>query len=290
MRFRNWQWILDRESAQASGRPTFPHSIDGHTVPLNDTMASVKPIDKALALVDPQRCSITPEVSGGYVNVLAALPPASTIGARTMRTSFYPVFYERLRPLGLRLASGLSAPGRDGDRAQLSQRLGLTAGQSALDVGCGPGNFTGFLARAVGPSGVAVGLDASDSMLSKAVATNGAEAAYLRGDAESLPFQSDSFDAVCCLAALYLMNDPYAAIAESVRVLRPGGRIAILTSYSGSDPLTRFAMGVVDKTTGIRRFGRTDITNAFNQNGLIDVRQEIQGLAQAVWARKSDGA
>lgn len=251
-------------------------------------MASVKPIDKALALVDPQRCSIAPEVSGGYANVLATLPPASTIGARTMRTGFYPVFYERFRPLGLRLASGLSAPGRDGDRDQLLQRLSLNRGQAVLDVGCGPGNFTGFLGSVVGATGVAVGLDASDSMLTKAVATNGAEAAYVRGDAEALPFLSDSFDAVCCLAALYLMNDPYAAIAEAVRVLRPGGRLAILTSYSGSDPVTRFAMGVVDKTTGIRRFGRTDITAAFQRSGLIDVQQEIQGLAQSVWARKRE--
>lgn len=242
---------------------------------------------KLLELLDPGRCASQELTPRGYINVLNDVPQASTIGARAMRTGFYPVLYERMRPIGLRLASGLAAPGRDGDREQLLARLELTEGQTVLDIACGPGNFTAFLGGIVGDNGLAAGLDASDSMLAKAVATNQThQSAYIRGDAENLPFESECFDAACCLAALYLMNDPYAAIREAARVLRPGGRFAILTSYSGSDLLTRLAMTTVDKVTGIRRFGRDDITGAFRGAGLVNVHQDIQGLTQAVWGSK----
>ena len=52
----------------------------------------------------------------------------------------------------------------------------------------------------------------------------------VRGDATALPFRDASFDAVCCFAALHLFADPFAALDEMRRVLRPGGRIALMTS------------------------------------------------------------
>ena len=54
--------------------------------------------------------------------------------------------------------------------------------------------------------------------------------AYVRGDARDLPFRDGSFDAVCCFAALYLIEEPMRALAEIVRVLAPGGRVALLSS------------------------------------------------------------
>ena len=54
----------------------------------------------------------------------------------------------------------------------------------------------------------------------------------MRGDASSLPFRAESFDAVCCFAALYLIENPMRAIAEIARVLRPGGRVALLASVT----------------------------------------------------------
>ena len=242
---------------------------------------------RAAALLDPARVEVSPEITRGYLNVLAALPPASTVGARTMRTAFYPVYYERLRPLALRVATGFAAPGRAGDRARAVARLGLTAGATVLDVGCGPGNFTGYFGRVVGPAGLAIGLDASDSMLAKAVANNsGPSVAYLRGDAERLPFPDATFDAVSCFAALYLMSDAYAALAEIVRVLRPDGRVAVLTSFTGDHLPLRVLTRVGRLTTGVRPFGRDDITGALRGRGLAEVQQDVRGLAQEVWARK----
>ena len=50
-----------------------------------------------------------------------------------------------------------------------------------------------------------------------------------------------SFDAVCCFAALYLIEEPLLAVAEIVRVLAPGGRVALLSSVArGPLPAARW--------------------------------------------------
>ncbi len=50
----------------------------------------------------------------------------------------------------------------------------------------------------------------------------------MRADAQKLPFRDDVFDAVTSIAAVQLIPDAEAALAEMVRVLRPGGRMAIM--------------------------------------------------------------
>ena len=91
--------------------------------------------------------------------------------------------------------------------------------------------------------GLAVGLDISVPMLTRAVLDNsGPRTCYVRGDAGTLPFGDETFDAVCCFGALYLMPEPFQVAREMVRVLRPGGRVAILTSYAGQTPPVRHAM------------------------------------------------
>ena len=80
-------------------------------------------------------------------------------------------------------------------------------------------------------------------MLTRAVLDNsGPRTCYVRGDAGTLPFGDETFDAVCCFGALYLMPEPFRVAHEMVRVLRPGGRVAILTSYAGQPPPVRQAM------------------------------------------------
>jgi ubiquinone/menaquinone biosynthesis C-methylase UbiE len=60
--------------------------------------------------------------------------------------------------------------------------------------------------------------------------TRNANAAYVRADACALPFRDGSFDAICCFAALYLIERPMQALDEIARVLAPGGRVALLSS------------------------------------------------------------
>jgi ubiquinone/menaquinone biosynthesis C-methylase UbiE len=175
---------------------------------------------------------------------------------------------------------------RDEQRIAL-EMLDLSAGDTVLDVACGPGNFTRKFARAVGDSGLVVGIDASREMLARAVReASAANVAYVRGDASALPFRDESFDAVSCFAALYLIEEPFRALDEIVRVLAPGGRVALLSSVNRGLLPASASNAVVRPLSGIRIFGRDELTARLRERGLVRVRQRVSGLAQFVSARK----
>src|SRR6201997_1606689 len=99
----------------------------------------------------------------------------------------------------------------------------------ALGVGCGPGATTAARARAAGPDGLALGVDISVPMLARAVrAEAGPQVGFLRADAQQLPLRDQTVDAVVSIAVLQLIPDPFAALSEIARVLRPGGRLAVM--------------------------------------------------------------
>lgn len=99
-------------------------------------------------------------------------------------------------------------------------------GQRVLDVGCGTGVFTRAAAERVGPAGEIIGLDINEGML--AVARRKAPHIEWRsGPAEALPFEDNRFDAVACQFALMFFAERRAALREMVRVLRPGGWLAV---------------------------------------------------------------
>ncbi|NLF00378.1 MAG: class I SAM-dependent methyltransferase [Anaerolineales bacterium] len=112
--------------------------------------------------------------------------------------------------------------------------LGLPLGRAleevpaplVLDVATGIGRLPRALLRQPAFDGRVIGLDLSRRMLDQAVQTTAPFAdrvTFLWQDAQSLPFRSDTFDAVTCLEALEFMPRPEAVLAELVRVLRPGG-------------------------------------------------------------------
>jgi len=230
------------------------------------------------ALLDPARTGVRTE-RDGYVDLLGDGDPIGAgPGQRLMGSRALPMIYERIwRPLGSAvLALGASSP---------DELLDIQPGDAVLDVACGPGNFTRGFARAASPRGIAVGVDASRTMLAQAV-REGGDARYVRADAAALPFRDASFDAVCCYAALYLIERPFEAIAELARVLAPGGRVALLTSVTRGPTPAGLADAVVRPLTGIRVFGRDDLTGALRQHGLVDVRRRVSGFAQIVSGRR----
>jgi ubiquinone/menaquinone biosynthesis C-methylase UbiE len=165
--------------------------------------------------------------------------------------------------------------------------LTIKPGDTVLDVACGPGNFTRSFAREAGDDGLVVGLDASRSMLEQALNEGvPGNVAYVRGDATRLPFADESFDAVCCFAALYFISDPLRALDEIARVLRPGGRVAIMTSVNRGVLPTGATDAVVRRLTGVRLFGRDDVTEALRDRGLRIGEQHVAGLAQFVSGRR----
>ena len=99
-------------------------------------------------------------------------------------------------------------------------------GQQVLDVACGTGVLARTVAERVGERGAVVGLDINDGML--AVAESKApQIEWRQGRAESLPFEDGWFDAVVSQFGLMFFEDRQAAIREMIRVLRPGGHLAV---------------------------------------------------------------
>jgi SAM-dependent methyltransferase len=241
-------------------------------------------------LLSPGRAG---EERDGYLDLLGPGedPTGSRPGQRLMASRVLPLIYERLwRPLGGRMLMGALGPGTAGERRIALEMLGLGAGDAVLDVACGPGNFTRAFADAVGAEGVVVGLDASRTMLAQAAREERNPArpgvVYVRGGATDLPFRDGSFDAVCCFAALYLIEDPLLAVAEIARVLAPGGRVALLSSVARGPLPAGVSDAVVRPLTGVRIFGRDDLTRALADAGLVDVRRRVSGLGQFVSARR----
>ncbi len=116
-------------------------------------------------------------------------------------------------------------------------------GERVLDVGCGTGAFA---ERLVGfdPHIAITGVDVSGGMLAEARRkTAGApNARFLQASAEALPFPDASFAVVVSASALHYVPDPAQGVREMARVLRPGGRLALLDWDRG-----RWWMAVMDR-------------------------------------------
>lgn len=244
-------------------------------------------VKHALKLVEP--APTTPDVSKGYLDLLGEDRPVPTgLGQRLMLTQAVPAIYERWwRPLLGRLAKGPFGPSMAEEYRTVRELLDLDGGEVVLDVACGPGNFTRELARAVTDTGVVLGIDASTSMLARAVAEPPVDCVgYVRGNAVELPFRDESFDAVCCFAALHLFADPFRALDQMSRVLTPGGRIAVFTSHRAGGTLRGPVESLLGSAIGIAMFRRDEMTGALAARGFVDVRQWVAGLTQFVAARK----
>jgi ubiquinone/menaquinone biosynthesis C-methylase UbiE len=117
----------------------------------------------------------------------------------------------------------------------------LVEGPRVLDLGIGPGTSALEMRRAA-PARSHVGLDLSAAMLARArrrAAALGLRLPLVRADALHLPFRAGRFDGVTGHSLLYLLDDPRAALAEVLRVLRPGGAVAFLEPRAGRARLSR---------------------------------------------------
>lgn len=242
---------------------------------------------------DRLRPLLTPEAREadsheGFLDVLGGARPESPGAAHNlMFTSALPRVYENWwRPAWGRMLKGVMGPGMADEHRIARLLMALSRGDGVLDVACGTGGFTRDFAKAVGPEGLAVGFDASETMLRRAVAeTAHDQVAYVRGDVIDLPFRPQSFDAVCCFAALNLFATPMAALDEMTRVLTPGGRIALFTSCRTRSAPFRAFEEVVRMRSGMHLFERHELVDALERRGYVEIQQRITGFTQFVGGR-----
>ena len=242
---------------------------------MTDLNARLPPaVRRALELLaDPPA---KPDVSNGYLELLGAGLPTGTPRVEAVFAS--PVgsmVYDNMQALIRRLFSAMQQP---------TEWLNIPPGGIALDVGCGPGTVTASLARAAGPDGLALGLDLSQAMLARAVrAEAGPQIAFLRADAQQLPLRDETVDAVVSIAVLQLVPDPAAALAEMARVLRAGGRLAVMVPTAGrAARIWRMLPSI-----GAHLFGEDEIGDLLEDHGFTSVRTNNFGTLQ--WVRGKRG-
>jgi ubiquinone/menaquinone biosynthesis C-methylase UbiE len=149
--------------------------------------------------------------------------------------------------------------------SQLIERSGIKKGMKVLDLGCGSGAFTPFIARTVGEKGKVYALDIQADMLkqlenklSKRENRDIKNIKLIEGNAYELPFEDNSLDVVNMVAVLQEIPDRYRALHEVKRVLKPGGILAVTELFPDPDypwKSTTIKQGegngfVVDKVSG----------------------------------------
>jgi ubiquinone/menaquinone biosynthesis C-methylase UbiE len=150
----------------------------------------------------------------------------------------------------------------------------------ALDIACGPGAF----ALAIAPRVRFVrGVDLTPEMLRRASAYQAEKqilnAAFVRGDAEQLPFPAGTFDLVSCQCAFHHLPKPQVVLREMVRVSKPEGRLLIidpLAPESDSKNEIYNRIEVLRDPTHTLTLRLTEFLRLFDEDGLEILRQSLR--------------
>jgi ubiquinone/menaquinone biosynthesis C-methylase UbiE len=111
--------------------------------------------------------------------------------------------------------------------------LPIRTGMRVLDMACGDGAYTVWLAERVGPTGEVVAVDIDPAFLARAkesaAASNiAAPVLHVAAPLEALPFEPATFDVIWCAQSLYSLPDPLETLRTLRPLLRPGGHLAVL--------------------------------------------------------------
>jgi SAM-dependent methyltransferase len=161
---------------------------------------------------------------------------------------------------------------------KLADEAGVTAGQRALDVGCGPGALTAVLVERLGSDHVAA-LDPSAPFVDAARARLPGVDIQL-ASAEKIPFDDATFDVSLAELVVHFMSDPVAGITEMARVTKPGGTIAACVWDYATDtgplsPLWKVARTLdpgLEDESGLAGVREGHLAELFAAAGLHDIR------------------
>ena len=161
--------------------------------------------------------------------------------------------------------------------AGLADLAGVAPGQTALDVGCGPGALTAELSARLGPERVAA-VDPSEPFVTAARERNPGVDVRL-SPAEKLPFEDGAFDAALAPLVVHFMADAAAGLREMARVTRPGGSVAASVWDMAGEraPLSPFWVAArrlrpeAQDEAGLAGARQGHLADLFAQAGLRDV-------------------
>jgi ubiquinone/menaquinone biosynthesis C-methylase UbiE len=164
--------------------------------------------------------------------------------------------------------------------SQFADFAGVTDGQQALDVGCGPGALTGELVKRLGFEQVAA-CDPSEPFVVVCAERNpGVD--VRPGSAEGVPFDDASFDVALSQLVLHFVSDPAAAGIEMARVVKPGGTVAsCVWDFEQEMQMLRAFWGAAltldpeaPAEQRVMRFGRTgELSQWLSEAGMVDVAE-----------------
>ena len=124
---------------------------------------------------------------------------------------------------------------------ELADLLSITAGRDLLEVGCGTGQITRWLADRARPGRVTA-IDFSAAMIERA-AGKGIDATFRVADACSNDLGREAFDVVLCFHSFPHFRDQAAALRNFAQALAPGGRLIVM-HLAGSDHINHFHAGI----------------------------------------------
>jgi ubiquinone/menaquinone biosynthesis C-methylase UbiE len=167
------------------------------------------------------------------------------------------------------------------DQAQVERivtGMGDLAGRRVLDVACGTGIVTSALAQ---KAKQVVGLDLTLEMLNKARERCSelglSSVVFMEGSATSLPFANAEFDAVVTRLSFHHFLDPKVVLTEMLRVLRPGGVLAVadvVTSENTAKSELQNAIEVLRDPSHVRMLPASELLSLVSRDGATIVHQE----------------
>ncbi|MCB9385182.1 MAG: methyltransferase domain-containing protein [Bryobacterales bacterium] len=133
------------------------------------------------------------------------------------------------------------------------ERLGLQPGMRVLDIGCGPGSLAREI-LSVQPEARPLGLDPDRGMLRFAQTRAGERACWTLGLGQALPFADETADCVAMTLLLHHLTRPQKerALAEAMRVLRPGGRL-LITDWTAPKGVARLGFLLIRVLDGFEQ-------------------------------------
>ena len=166
----------------------------------------------------------------------------------------------------------------------IMKKLNLSSDDSYLEVACGGGILLQMVLATVSR---AAAIDHSAEMVALATLRNQAAvgrgvAEIVEGNAESLPWPDEQFSCAACANAFFFIEHPSCVIGEIYRVLKPGGRLVIITAGKKTSLLNM----VFSRPFGLKAYTDGEMRSMLSQAKFSTIEVQTNGAIQMCYAQK----